>query len=210
MYGGLWEEENLILTGFINRDSLQQTLAFGTVPGSINISSILAASGDVSLRGIDDYIVAVADAANAIAARPAAASVGVNATALALDHKLQFILRAHSVCMPDVMPRCEGISVCAVWQGSLFKLLSISVELFLEEADSATHFTLICDITRYERMAAVMMVLSGGGGVVHTQRGVRVLALATLHFRCSPFGSQAHELRQAFRSVPIFVARAGV
>lgn len=99
MYGGLWKEDDLLMTGFINRESLQELLSFGTIAGAFNISSILAASGDASLRGIDDYIVAVADAANVIAARPATASVGMNATALASDQKLQFILRAHAVCV---------------------------------------------------------------------------------------------------------------
>ena len=108
MYGSSWEEDQIMMTGFINRDSPQQELAFGTAPDFINASSMLAASGDASIRRLDDYIVVVADAANSIAARPGGATFGMNANTLALDHKLQFILRAQTLCMPNGLPRFQS------------------------------------------------------------------------------------------------------
>lgn len=69
-------------------------------------------------------------------------------------------------------------------QGSLFELLTMSVTLFLEEADSATHFTLICDITRCERETAARMGLSGAC--------VRAALRARSCFYHSTFSSYAH------------------
>ena len=105
MYGGWLEHDQFMLPGFINRDSPQHTLAFGQSPGAINVSSLLALSGDASIHGVDDFIVAVFKSASMIAACPANASVGMNSTALTVDRTLQFILNAQSVCVPRLAAR---------------------------------------------------------------------------------------------------------
>lgn len=97
MYGGTLVDGNSVLPGFINRNSPQLTLAFALSSDSVDVTTLLAQSGNPNIKGLDDYVAAVYAAANVIAARPANASVGSNATAIAADSTLQFILKAQSV-----------------------------------------------------------------------------------------------------------------